>query len=106
MKCANGQQGPIWFLETPLSCKQDSGKQDRTCTVPAGKSILAAVVNGQCDTPDTTLHKDQDICKCATEGNGYAVISGILDGVPIKNLDKYRTDSGFYDITHAPDNIY
>jgi hypothetical protein len=100
-KCANGQQGPVWFLDAPLS-----GKQDRTCTVPAGKSILAAVVNGQCDSSDTTLHNDQDIRTCATEGNDYAVISGTLDGVQIKNLDQYRTDSGFYDITHAPDNIY
>jgi hypothetical protein len=100
-KCANGQQGPVWFLEAPLS-----GKQERTCTVPAGKPILAAVLNGQCDTGDSTLHTDQDIIKCASEGNEYGVISGTLDGVNIKNLDHYRTNSGFYNITHIADNIY
>jgi hypothetical protein len=100
-KCANGQQGPVWFLDAPLS-----GKQERTCTIPAGKSILAAVLNGQCDTGDSSLRTDEDVRKCATEGNDYGVISGTLDGVEIKNLDQYRINSGFYNITHAADNIY
>ena len=91
----------MWFLEAPLS-----GKQERTCTIPAGMPILAAILNGQCDTSDSSLHTDEDIRKCATEGNDYGVISGTLDGVPLKNLDKYRTDSGFYNITHVADNIY
>ena len=100
-KCANGQQGPVWFLDAPLS-----GKEDRICTLPAGKSILAAVSNGECDTGDSTLHNDEDIRKCSTEGNDYGVISGTLDGVEIKNLNQYRTDSGFYNITAVADNIY
>ena len=74
--------------------------------IPAGMPILAAILNGQCDTSDSSLHTDEDIRKCATEGNDYGVISGTLDGVPLKNLDKYRTDSGFYNITHVADNIY
>jgi len=74
--------------------------------IPAGKSILAATLNGQCDTSDKSLHSDQEIRKCATEGNDFGVVSGALDGVPIKNLDEYRTDSGFYNITHAAGNIY
>jgi hypothetical protein len=100
-KCANGQQGPVWFLEAPLS-----GKQERTCTVPAGKSILAAVLQGWCDTSDPTTQTDEDLRKCATEGNDYGVISGTLDGVEIKNLDKYRVDSGFYNVTIVADNLY
>jgi hypothetical protein len=100
-KCANGQEGPVWFLEAPLG-----GKEDRTCTIPAGKSILAAILNGQCDTSDTTLVTDEDIHRCGTEGNDYGVISGSLDGVEFKNLDQYRVDSGFYNITHVADNLY
>ena len=100
-KCANGQQGPVWFLDAPLS-----GKQERTCSIPAGKSIFSAVLNGQCDSSDSSLRTDEDIRKCATEGNDYGVISGTFDGVEIKNLNQYRIDSGFYNITHAEDNIY
>lgn len=101
-KCANGQHGPVWFLDAPLS-----GTQMRTCTVPAGKSVLAAVLNGECDRSDQTLHNDQDVRRCATEGNDYGVIGGSLDGVTLKNLDQYRTDSGFYNLTiPSADNIY
>ena len=100
-KCANGQQGPVWFLDAPLS-----GKQERTCYIPEGKSIFAAVLNGECDTGDSSLRTEADVRKCATEGNDYGVISGTLDGVKIKNLNNDRVDSGFYNITHAEGNIY
>jgi hypothetical protein len=49
-KCANGQNGPVWFLTEVLS-----GTQLRTCTIPAGKSILAAFLDGECDRSDPTL---------------------------------------------------
>lgn len=73
-KCANGQQGPVWFLDAPLS-----GKQERTCTIPEGKSILAAVLNGQCDTGDSSLRTDEDVRKCATEGNDYGVVGHLME---------------------------
>ena len=38
-----------------------SGTQERTCTIPAGKSILVGVLTGQCDRSDQTLHNDQDV---------------------------------------------
>jgi hypothetical protein len=100
-KCANGQHGTVWFLTESLS-----GTQERTCTIPAGKSILAAVLTGECNRSDPTLHNDQDVRKCATEGNDYGVISATLDGVPIKNLDQYRTDSGYFNLTIPEDNIF
>jgi hypothetical protein len=65
-----------------------------------------SIVNIYCDTGDSSLRTDADVRKCATEGNDYGVISGTLDGIEIKNLDQYRIDSGFYNITHAADNIY
>jgi hypothetical protein len=100
-KCASGQHGPVWFLADSLS-----GTQERTCTVPAGKSILVSVLTGECDRSDPTLHNDQAVHQCATEGNDYGVIGATLDGVRIQNLDQYRIDSGFYNLTIPADNIY
>ena len=57
-------------------------------------------------TCDQTLHNDQDVCQCATEGNDYGVIGATLDGVKIQNLDQSRIDSGFYNITIPSDNIF
>src|SRR5215831_535301 len=84
-KCANGQHGPVWFLADSLS-----GTVQRTCTIPAGKSILAGVLTGECDSSDPTLHSDQDIRQCATEGDDYGVIGATLDGVRLQNLDQSR----------------
>jgi len=84
-----------------------SGTVDRTCTIPAGKSIMIGLLTGECDKSDPTLHSDQDVRQCATEGNDYGVIGATLDGVRLQNLDQdNRIDSGFYNLTIPADNIY
>jgi hypothetical protein len=100
-KCANGQQGPVWFLTDILT-----GTEQRTCDVPSGKSILVSVLSGECDRSLPNLHNDQDVRQCATEGNNYGTISASLDGIQIQNLDSYRTQSQFFNITIPSDNIF
>jgi hypothetical protein len=39
-------------------------------------------------------------------GDEYGTIDATVDGVKIKNLEKYRTQSGFFNITIPKDNIY
>ena len=34
-KCAVNQEGPVWFLADQLG-----GREERTCTIPAGKAVL------------------------------------------------------------------
>ncbi len=100
-KCAIGQQGPVWLLDELLS-----GTELRTCTIPAGKSILLPVLDGQCDLSDTTIHNDHDLIQCASAGNEYGVIAASIDGVPIKNLDSYRTHTEFFNLTVPADNVF
>jgi hypothetical protein len=57
-------------------------------------------------TVATTLHNDQDVRICATEGNDYGVIGATFDGVRFQHLDQYRIDSGFYNLTIPADNIF
>jgi hypothetical protein len=43
-KCAVNQEGPVWFLADQLG-----GREERTCTIPAGKAILIPLLTGECD---------------------------------------------------------
>ena len=41
--CDEGQSGPVWFLAGTFG-----GLNERNCEIPAGKSILFPVINGEC----------------------------------------------------------
>jgi hypothetical protein len=43
------------------------------------------------------------LCYCRYE---YGVIEATVDGVKLKNLEQYRTQSGFFNITIVEGNIY
>jgi len=65
-------------------------------------------LSGRCwdDKSDPIPISDQDLIKCAKEGNEYGVISATLDGMEIKELNSYRTESPFFNITVIENNIY
>ena len=48
---------------------------------------------------------DDELRKCAREGDEFGVITATLDGRDIQNLDQYRTQTGFGNITVVKDNI-
>lgn len=100
-KCAVNQEGPVWFLADQLG-----GREERTCTIPSGRSIFIPLLVGECDYSIPELNSDDDLRRCATEGNEYGVIEATVDGVKLKNLDQYRTQSGFFNITIVEGNIY
>lgn len=104
-KCAEGQSGPVWFLTDILN-----GTEVRSCTVPSDKAIFLPVLSGRCwsDVPPMT---DQEITACAKMGNEYGLISATLDGTKlfegnVKDLQNYRADSPYYNITVPASNIY
>jgi hypothetical protein len=41
------------------------------------------------------IKSDDDLRRCASAGNEYGVIEATADGVKLKNLVQYRTQSGF-----------
>jgi hypothetical protein len=104
--CTIHQTGAVWYLADLLS-----GKQERTCTIPANTSILVPLLTGNCDADGTTpgapaSETDPNLIKCAKAGNEYGTISGSLDGKSLQSLDKYRTGSGFFNLIVPKDNAY
>jgi hypothetical protein len=105
-RCTVNQSGPVWFLADLLS-----GKQERTCTIPAGKAILVPLLTGNCDADSTTPNapaseSDPNLIQCAKAGNEYGAISSSLDGRNLQKLDQYRTLTGFFNLTVPKDNVF
>jgi hypothetical protein len=100
-KCALNQKSPVWFLADQLG-----GQEERTCTIPAGKAIFVPLLVGECDYSSPDVKTDEALRRCAKAGDEYGVIEATVDGVKIKNLEQYRAQSGFFNLTIADDNIY
>ena len=99
--CKVAQQGPVWFLADLLS-----GRQERSCTIPASKAILVSLVGGFCGADSPGVTNDDSIRQCAAAGDNYATIQVTLDGKEIKNLDQNRIQYGPFMITYVNNNIY
>jgi hypothetical protein len=100
-KCTSNQDGPVWFLADQLG-----GREERTCTIPADKSVLIPILTGECDYGQPEIKNDEDLRRCSMAGDEYGVIDATVDGVKIKDLQKYRTQSDFFNVTQVLDNIY
>jgi hypothetical protein len=100
-KCTLNQEGPVWFLPDVLQ-----GREERFCNIPASKAILIPILTGQCDYGIKEVKSDDDLRRCAMAGDEHGVIEASIDGVKVKNLLQYRTQSGFFNITIPADNIY
>jgi hypothetical protein len=98
-KCGINQAEPVWFLADQLG-----GREERTCTIPAGKAIFVPLLVGECDYSAPEIKNDADLQRCASEGNNYGVIEASVDGVNLKNLEGYRTQARFLNITIPQNN--
>ena len=88
---------PIFLLE----------KRKEAATIPVGKAIIVPLLTGECHNDGTPpILNDDELRKCAREGDEFGVLAATLDGRDIQNLDQYRTQTGFYNLTVVKDNIF
>jgi len=99
-KCKANQGGPVWFLADELG-----GREERTCTIPAGKAIMVPLLTGECGYEVPEVKNDADMRTCASAGNEYGAIEATVDGVKLKNLESYRA-SRFFNSSIVANNIY
>ena len=96
----NQNDSSVWFLAgTP------GGNYTRTCSVPAGKSILLPIINVRCDHfTDPTLSKDE-LAACAKEDQDKVNFLDLtIDGKKIDDIKSYRFQSPLSNFTLPPDN--
>jgi hypothetical protein len=100
-RCSINQTGPVWFLPDILK-----GREERSCNVPEGVAVLVPLLTGFCDDDNTDplLKTDEGLRKCAMEGNEYGIVTASLDGQSLQNLDQYRTQTSFFNLTVPKDN--
>ena len=73
------------------TCWQATGKLLASYWQATGKAVLIPLLTGECDYGKPEVKNDEDLRRCAMAGNDYGTIDAVVDGIKIKNLDKYRT---------------
>lgn len=101
--CRTNQKDPnVWYLTGAAS-----GTVERTCTIPAGKAILVLVAGNECSYAEyPNLKSEAELRECAVSGNEVNTIDASVDGVPIKDIRKYRVQSPFFNMTYPENNAY
>jgi hypothetical protein len=104
-KCAiNQSNANVWYLAPTFG-----GAAERTCTIPAGKSILFPLLVTECNyLENPELKTESQLLTCAKQGNdvGSRSMEATVDGVNLKNLENYRVQSQIFDITFPANNVF
>jgi hypothetical protein len=96
-----GQEGQVWFL----AGVGGGGSAERTLTIPAGKFLFFPLVNFFVAAEGT---EEDARARVNTFLDGVSVLEAELDGVPLRDLFRYRAESpeGGFVLTLPPDNLF
>jgi hypothetical protein len=102
-KCAVNQNDPdVWYLAPTFG-----GDAERTCTIPKQKAILFPLLVGECNyLENPELKTESQLRACAIQGNNPSrSMEVIIDGTKLKNLENYRVQSQWFDLTFPENNV-
>ena len=100
--CAEGQNGPVWFLTGTYR-----HSVDRYCTIPAGKAILFTILNSECSFAEfPNLKTEEELRQCAKQMQDSVIhLEASVNGYSLSGLEKYRIQSQLFDFTIPENNI-
>ena len=101
-KCSQSQNGPVWFLAGTRG-----GSAVRDCTIPAGKGMLIPIINGECSFAEFPKMKSESELRACAKADQDKVksIEATIDGVNLKDLQKYRAKSPLFKIILPQNNV-
>jgi hypothetical protein len=84
------------------------GSAERTCTIPAGKAIFFPAISSECDYASyPNVKSESALVSCAQADDNRATnLQATLDGVNLKQLEKYRATSPLFSLTIPPHNVF
>jgi hypothetical protein len=93
----------VWFLAGSAS-----GRAERSCTIPGGKAIFFPLVDFECSYAEyPSYHTESDLRSCATSNmDKINHLEATVDGVNVKDLEKYRVQSPLFDLSLIKDNLF
>ena len=104
---------PIAFSNPkPLVCAINpingagSGTLTRTCTIPAGKSILFQPAGNECSYAENpSLKTESELRACAIAGDQVSSIQVSIDGRSLQNLQHYIVQTRLFNMTFPQNNL-
>jgi hypothetical protein len=102
---AQGQSGSVWFLAGVFG---SSGAVERTITVPPGKALFFPLINFVwISTVPEDPHTAEGIRAIIEPPADAATdLACEVDGVPLKNLAAYRTESPLFEVTLPAGDVF
>ena len=105
-----GQSGPVWFLGGTWAPTADLngnlvGVADRHVTIPAGKALFFPLVDVESSEAEGNGSTEAELRTGANYFADHAVgLSCVIDGRPVKHLEKYRVESPLFTFGPLPEN--
>lgn len=89
-----GQSGNVWYL---VGVFNETGTAVRSSVVPPGKHLFFPILNVICSTATGDGSTEEELRACAEGIRDTAIdLACEIDGVPVQNLQAYRTSSPLY----------
>jgi hypothetical protein len=83
------------------------GSATRSCTIPAGTSILVPLINVECSTAEGNGDTPAELRACARGfADQFTDLSLTIDGVAIADLQRFRVQSPVFQFTAAEGNVF
>jgi hypothetical protein len=83
------------------------GAATRSCTIPAGSSILVPLINVECSTAEGNGDTPAELRACARGFvEQFSDLSLTIDGVAIADLRRFRVQSPVFQFTAAEGNVF
>jgi hypothetical protein len=106
---STGQSGPLWFLGGTYATEQVgthvTGIAVRHATVPEGKALFVPLVDAESATAEGNGTAEAQLRAASVGLLDHAVnLSCEIDGQPVKNIEKYRSQSPLFTWGPLPAN--